>query len=122
TADQPELLFDYNGFGTTTTYGYFRIDAADVDYSGAQPALTHLSVSFEESIYFVDGERWLGTFNINFADAAARPEVVWERAGEGTDVVRSSISYTLPTNVENLTLTGSATIEARGNELANVRT
>ena len=39
-------------------------------------------------------------------DAAG--DVVTEAAGEGTDTVQSSISYTLGANVENLTLTGTA--------------
>ena len=49
-------------------------------------------------------------------------DTVTENAGEGTDLVRSSISYTLTPYVENLTLTGSANINGTGNDLANVLT
>ena len=42
-----------------------------------------------------------------------------ELNGEGTDVVHSSVTYTLSANVENLTLAGSAAINAVGNELDN---
>lgn len=44
---------------------------------------------------------------------------VIERAGEGIDTVRASISLTLAANVENLVLTGNAAIDATGNALAN---
>lgn len=49
-------------------------------------------------------------------------DVVVEGAGAGTDLVQSSVTYTLAGNVENITLTGSANIGATGNELANVLT
>ena len=47
-------------------------------------------------------------------------DVVGENAGEGTDSVLSSITYTLGANVENLTLTGDWGIGGTGNALANV--
>jgi Ca2+-binding RTX toxin-like protein len=49
-------------------------------------------------------------------------DVVTESAGEGIDTVQSSISYTLGSNLENLTLAGSAAINGTGNELDNVLT
>jgi Ca2+-binding RTX toxin-like protein len=46
-----------------------------------------------------------------------------EVAGGGTDTVMSSVTWTLGTEVENLTLTGSATgVNGTGNALANVLT
>ena len=53
-------------------------------------------------------------------DSAA--DVVIELAGEGTDLVNSSVIYALADNVENLTLTGSAAIGGTGNDLDNVLT
>jgi Ca2+-binding RTX toxin-like protein len=46
-------------------------------------------------------------------------DVVVEAVGSGTDLVTSSISYSLGSNVENLVLSGSSAINATGNELAN---
>ncbi len=46
-------------------------------------------------------------------------DVVSENANEGTDTVKSSISYTLPDNVEDLQLQGTATINGTGNALGN---
>lgn len=43
---------------------------------------------------------------------------VYERSGEGTDEIRSSVNYVLPAFVERLVLTGSA-IYATGNSLNN---
>ncbi|OSI17114.1 VWA domain-containing protein [Neisseria dumasiana] len=49
-------------------------------------------------------------------------DTVIEKAGEGTDTVYSSVSYTTPRHVENLTLTGNARINGTGNNEDNVIT
>lgn len=46
-------------------------------------------------------------------------DVVVEAASEGTDTVRSRISHTLTTNVENLTLIGINAVNGAGNSQAN---
>jgi Ca2+-binding RTX toxin-like protein len=46
-------------------------------------------------------------------------DVIVESSGQGIDSVQSSVSYTLSSNVENLTLTGTKAINATGNTLAN---
>lgn len=43
-----------------------------------------------------------------------------EATGGGTDLVKSSVSFTLASNIENLTLNGSANINAIGNAQANL--
>ena len=49
-------------------------------------------------------------------------DVVTENPGEGSDLVQSSITYTLGSDVENLTLTGSNAINGTGNGLDNILT
>nr|WP_245262607.1 calcium-binding protein [Ensifer sp. BR816] len=46
-------------------------------------------------------------------------DTIGEAANQGTDTVKSSASHTLASNVENLTLTGTAAINGSGNNLAN---
>ncbi len=49
-------------------------------------------------------------------------DVITESAGEGVDSIRASVSYALSANLENLTLTGTAAIDATGNDLNNIFT
>ncbi|HET9865761.1 MAG TPA: calcium-binding protein, partial [Nitrospira sp.] len=49
-------------------------------------------------------------------------DVVLENAGEGIDTVQATITYTLASNVENLTLMGTSAINGTGNALDNVIT
>ena len=50
-------------------------------------------------------------------------DVIVEAAGGGTDTVRTTLaSYTLGTNLENLTYTGAGSFAGTGNSVANVIT
>lgn len=49
-------------------------------------------------------------------------DTITESAHEGKDTVKSAISYSLGANVENLTLTGTAAINATGNAQNNILT
>jgi len=46
-----------------------------------------------------------------------RKDIVNELANQGTDTVASSMTYTLGSNVEDLILTGSSSINGTGNAL-----
>ena len=58
--------------------------------------------------------------DIYIVDSAT--DVVSEQIGEGVDAIRSSVTYTLTANVENLILTGTAALKGTGNTLDNVIT
>lgn len=47
-------------------------------------------------------------------------DVVTESSGEGTDLVYASVTTTLSSHIENLTLTGNLSINGTGNTLANI--
>ncbi|MBI2772148.1 MAG: calcium-binding protein [Burkholderiales bacterium] len=47
-------------------------------------------------------------------------DTVVEAADEGTDLIKSSVNWTLGANLENLTLSGTAAIDGTGNSLDNV--
>jgi Ca2+-binding RTX toxin-like protein len=101
---------DSNGFGNPFNLNMYSRSAARVVYdAGSTYALSRadrLTGSAANNVYIVD----------NASDLIA------ETLNGGIDTVRSSVSYILPANVENLTLTGSAAINATGNALANTLT
>ena len=47
-------------------------------------------------------------------------DVVTENLSGGTDLIQSSVSFTVSSDVENLTLTGLGNINATGNALNNI--
>lgn len=51
---------------------------------------------------------------------SSNDDLVVEAASSGVDLVNSSVSYRLATDVENLTLLGTAALSGTGNDLANV--
>ena len=63
------------------------------------------------------GGRGDDTYRVNHA----RDKIV-EAAGQGTDLIQSSVSFTLPANVEQLQLIGSGNINGAGNSLGNTIT
>ena len=68
----------------------------------------------------VDTMTGLGGDDVYYVDTDG--DVVVETAASGTDTVYSSVTFTLPANVENLQLIGSAAINDTGNASANTLT
>ena len=84
---------------------------SDVIYAGAG----HDTIWGDAGADIMLGEQGNDTYVVD--DPGDR---VIEVAGEGTDTVESTVSYTLSANVEQLILQGSDAINGTGNELANV--
>ena len=74
-------------------------------------------ISWQHSLSTMSGGDGNDTFVVN----SARDKVL-ENAGDGSDTVIASITYTLGANLENLTLSGSYAFFGGGNTAANVIT
>jgi len=88
--------------------GRIQLDRVTFRYRAEAPPVMH-TVSLD-----IRAGEVIGTYVVNVTT-----DVVTENAGEGTDTVLSAVTLTLGNNVENLTLTGSNTINATGNALNN---
>jgi hypothetical protein len=101
---------DSNGHGDPLDPNMYSRSGARVLYdagsSYALPSSDRLTGSAANNVYIIDNASDLITEDLN----------------GGSDTVRSSVSYVLPTNIEHLTLTGSAAINGTGNALANTIT
>ena len=65
------------------------------------------------------GAKLIGNASDNLYVVSRSSDVIVEQANAGKDTVRSMVSYELPNHVENLTLTGTAAINGKGNGLNN---
>jgi Ca2+-binding RTX toxin-like protein len=99
----------YGQGGNDTLHGG---DGADTLDGGAGADI--MDGGNDNDIYYVD--TWSDDGN------STNDDQVIETATGGTDLVNASVSYTLASNVENLTLTGSAAINGTGNILNNIIT
>ncbi len=73
------------------------------------------SHTFVGTINSMTGTTGHDTFVVDHAH-----DTVVEGANQGTDTIQSRVSYTLPSHVENLTLTGYFSVDGTGNALDNV--
>jgi len=90
----------YGGAGDDQLYGY-----GGDDYLDGGEGADKLEGAAGDDIYIID----------NVGD-----KIFFENSVNGTDLIFSSIDYSLDTYVENLTLTGSANLNATGNQFNNI--
>ncbi|HEX8613945.1 MAG TPA: putative Ig domain-containing protein [Telluria sp.] len=123
---------DAGGLAATASFALTVNQTASVTLTGSAAADILTGKSNNDTLYGLGGDDKLdgglgadtlvgGAGNDSYiVDHAG--DVVTESAGAGTDTVTSSVSYSLPVNVEHLTLTGGAAINATGNTLNNTLT
>jgi Ca2+-binding RTX toxin-like protein len=117
--DRASMDVHGNGRSVSSTVGIFTIYDIAIDSSGPTPTLTTLRSDF----LFQPDEGPIRALNGKLNYAYNEPliaDIIVENPNEGLDTVRSSATYSLPANVENLTLTGTAAIHGTGNVLNNV--
>jgi Ca2+-binding RTX toxin-like protein len=103
-------------------HGTFELFSIDVNYSNrSSPQLRSISFRFDQD-NFLPGESPIsGVFNWNIPTSALARESITELVNEGNDTVFSvaSIDLNSVANVENVTLTGSASTYAVGDAANN---
>jgi Ca2+-binding RTX toxin-like protein len=70
----------------------------------------------------VGADRMIGGLGNDTYHVDNTADVIVEDSAAGTDIVNSSVAYTLASNLEKLTLTGAAAINGAGNALSNTLT
>ncbi|CAN7290260.1 family 16 glycosylhydrolase [Phenylobacterium sp. LjRoot225] len=101
----------------------YSLEAAQVPkvITGTSAADTLTGTDFDDTLNGAGGiDRLLGGKGNDLYQLGVDADVVVENAGEGTDLVTTSGTYVLPTNVENLTLTGVGKAVGIGNASANL--
>ena len=95
-------------------------NAADNDISGGAGRDTLFGEEGDDDLDGGDGvDVMAGGLGDDTYYVSSRADRVVEQVGQGTDHVIAGSSYTLSSNVENLTLTGSGNFTAGGNSLDN---
>jgi hypothetical protein len=113
-SDETVVLTLASGTGYTigTTSAVTGTITNDDPFTGTSNADTLIGTNGADTLIGLAGN---DTYTVNHIG-----DIVTEALNAGTDLVNSSISYTLPNNVENLTLTGSSNINGTGNSLNNI--
>src|SRR5262249_29378349 len=108
--------------GGGPTWSTVKITTADFDYSGPAPVLRAFAVEFEQRSGAPTNPALRGTL-ADFRGTSGDPaDEFVEHPGGGTDTVISLVTYALPDNFENLTLTGPFPSDGTGNTANNVIT
>ncbi|MDQ0323664.1 Ca2+-binding RTX toxin-like protein [Pararhizobium capsulatum DSM 1112] len=91
-----------------------------IDCSALTSAATITSTAAADTMIGSNFEDWLNGGGGDDTYVASQGDTIIESLNGGTDLVRSGATQALSDNVENLTLTGVAAINGKGNLLANI--
>ena len=112
------LGLNINGTGNTLN-NIIIGNAGDNQLDGGTGA-DYLAGGAGNDTYFVDNNSTTASVLVNGVNTTITGDTISEASAAGTDQVISAVNFTLPANVENLTLlAGSAAISATGNTLSN---
>ncbi len=106
---------------TFATAGTYFLEVVIFNQNPWDTSTINVTLSLEGADVLASNVLEGGTGNDTYILYDPTDQVI-EKAGEGTDLVRSPFSYTLGANVENLTLTGTSAIDGTGNARGNVIT
>lgn len=128
------IVVDESGYDTVTTLSSFSLGSVDIEklvlggssaINGTGSAIANLIIG-NAANNLIDGQSGSDTMQGGAGNdtyvVGSSGDLIVELAGQGDDLVRSSVSEILAANVENLVLTGSANIYGTGNALDNVIT
>jgi Ca2+-binding RTX toxin-like protein len=118
---QHTLVVHATSGGILDLSGKTILDIDEVQLIGTKKADSLIGTSGVDSLVGGAGGDWMaggGGNDIYFVDNAM--DTVVETPGAGIDTVRTTVSYTLGANVENLSLEGLRGLTGIGNDAANV--
>jgi Ca2+-binding RTX toxin-like protein len=132
--DGADLVVESAGEGTDTVHASISHALADnvenltltgsaaIDGTGNAEANTIVGNTGNNTLDGAGGPDTLAGGQGNDTYVSDAEDVIIENVGEGIDTVRSSASYALGDNLENLVLTGTAGLAGTGNALDNMLT
>ena len=124
TADEFQLLTSSGAVVSTVPAlswdGWQLQGTIDFDYDG-NPDLLFQRIGSQQEVDYLNGTSWTGRYS---GVSGVTPDALHPLPGgdQDTDTVLSSVSYALPSGVENLTLIGTGNLNGTGNGLDNIIT